>query len=290
MLSILGERIPEAMYIHAMIPRFAEEELLHAETMCMGTKGLAIAVDMLNALLSGSPPGVVSRRDVGHLIETLDKPYFWQLLSEDEELIYGTAKLLQVMVTRHTSQLDLTDTLCNSIVWFATVLRAASRIYHSNSSSATSVQENTAITEIVNQIIGSFNQDASMISSVYERHLTALFKRLCGRPNAWKSSSMELYVLEILVESITGDDLEDAGVTEQLVELVCYAGSRPTKENQEIGDILVRKRYMISSSCCLHYHRLSNQSCIKGHCNCYHHFSKVIIISVITSKRFSSIC
>lgn len=290
MLSILGERIPEAMYIHAMIPRFAEEELLHAETMCMGTKGLAIAVDMLNALLSGSSPGVVSRRDVGHLIETLDKPYFWKLLSEDEELIYGTAKLLQVMVTRHTSQLDLTDTLCNSIVWFATVLRAASRIYHSNSSSATSVQENTAITEIVNQIIGSFNQDASMISSVYERHLTARLKRLCGRPNAWKSSSMELYVLEILVESITGDDLEDAGVTEQLVELVCYAGSTPTKENQEIGDILVRKRYMISSSCCLHYHRLSNQSCIKGHCNCYHHFSKDIIVSVITSKRFSSIC
>ncbi|KAI7877924.1 hypothetical protein K492DRAFT_171317, partial [Lichtheimia hyalospora FSU 10163] len=136
------------------------------------------------------------------------------------------------------------------IVWFATVLRAASRIHHSNNPTTVSVHENATITDLVNQLIGGFAQHVSMVSSVYGHYLSTLLKRIYGqskaykRPNAWKSSSMELYMLEILVESITGDALENAGVTEQLVELICYAGLRSTKEYQELGDIAVRKRAM----------------------------------------------
>lgn len=240
--------MPQAIYIHAIIPRFEEEELLHAETMCMGTKGLTITLDILNALVSGSTRGDVSQRDMELIIETLDKPYFWQLLSEDEELICETARLLRTMVTRHLSQLPLADTIRVRIVWFATVLRAASRIYHDNNPTTASVRENSTVTELVNQLIGGFTQHISMVSGVYGHYLPTLLKRICGqskahnRPNAWKTSSMELYVLEILVESIAGDALENAGVTEQLVELVCYAGLRSTKEHQELGDIAVRKR------------------------------------------------
>lgn len=241
--------MPQTIYLHAMIPRFEEEELLHAETMCMGTKGLTITLDMLKALVSGPPRGGdVFHGDVEHVIGTLDKPYFWQLLSEDEELICETARLLKAMVTRHLNQLPLADTIRVRVVWFALVLRAASRIHHSNNPTTTSVRENATVTDLVNQLIGGFTQHVSMVSSVYGHYLPTLLKRICGqpkahkRPNAWKTSSVELYVLEILVESITGDALENAGVTEQLVELVCYAGLRSTKEHQELGDIAVRKR------------------------------------------------
>ncbi|KAI9491018.1 hypothetical protein BDB00DRAFT_834858 [Zychaea mexicana] len=115
------------MYISYVLKRFDENDLLHAETLCLGTDGITISTIILQELISGAKHGAISQSDITMILEAQSARYLRDEFIESEELILEAARLLktlmQVVPTRDTSVELRTRT-----AWLGLTLCAASAI------------------------------------------------------------------------------------------------------------------------------------------------------------------
>lgn len=229
---------------------------MHAETLCLDTKGLSVASNMLGSLISGTPEGSLTQLVTDHLLNIWLKPYFLSLLEEDEELALSVAQVMLRLAERqslHDGGL-LTESVKVKLLWFEAVLFAATtdkdldavHLYYAQDG----VGSNTS-RRIIEETVRLLVHRDCALGDAYGRYLQDLLayvkKKLRREQNfsCWTGSSIHLRAFEVMMCLTDTKALEDEEAMETLLEIMKLAGSKTAKGNGKpfsLGYVTTRTR------------------------------------------------
>lgn len=250
-MATISSKIPDAtFYVDILLPI--------ANNPASQEKGLSssAALWLLSMLFQYSPPKAVSLNTLNRVLDFLKcAPTTRKLVDQTLDVTDACAVLCH-STTRYAEKVDeiLSDALRYKVITIGTQFLAINSMnterYMDGISlnNSSSVNSNLFPEQMVFSTFRVLQHPAQDISAIYAHYLPTILEGLrlsrSEPPEHWNDSSVNMRMVEIMLEHINSQALEEVGVPEQLVEILVRAGSLANKtgNSRETDSSCIRTR------------------------------------------------
>ncbi|KAM3578245.1 hypothetical protein VKS41_009334 [Umbelopsis sp. WA50703] len=250
-ISVISSNIPDASFFVDIILPFANNPTIQGKGLSSST-----ALWLLAILFQYSPPKAVSLNTLNNILDFLKCSPTTRKLVDQTLDVTDACDVLYHSTSKYAEKVDevLSDALRFKVIFTGTQLLAIKsinmdRYKNGNALSNTAFLDTESLPE--RMVFNSFRvlqHPVQEISLIYAHYLPTLLESLrLSRnhpPEQWDDNSVNMRMIEIMLDYMTPQALEDVGAPEQLVEILVRAGSKTNKsgDSRETNSSHIRTR------------------------------------------------
>ncbi|KAG2175449.1 hypothetical protein INT43_001096 [Umbelopsis isabellina] len=263
-IAAISSKIPDAtFYLDILLP-FANNPAIQEKGLSSST-----ALWLLSMLFQFSSPNAVSLNTLNRVLDFLKCAPTTRKLVDQVLNVTDACAVLCHSITKYAERVDevLSDALRYKVITIGTQFLAINSINTESHKDGISLNNfsfsspNLFPEQMVFSTFRALQHPAQEISAIYAHYLPTILEGLrlsrSEPPEQWNDNSVNMRMVEIMLDHINSQALEEVGVPEQLVEILVRAGSMASKSgnSRETDSSCIRTRIR-SVQCCIKLYSL----------------------------------